>query len=32
MQNSNLKIVYSLRMHIKLQKLGFSYITEMKNP
>jgi len=32
MQNTNMKIVYSLRIHIKLQKLGFRYLTEMKNP
>ena len=32
MPNSKVKIVYSLRIHIGLQQLGFSYITEMKNP
>ena len=34
MQISNLKtkIVYSLRIHIQLYQLGFSPITEMKNP
>lgn len=34
MQISNLKtkIVYSLRIHIQLYWLGFSPITEMKNP
>ena len=32
MQNTKIKIVYSLRVHIKLQKLGFNYLTEMKNP
>ena len=32
MQNTNMKIVYSLRVHIKLQKMGFKYLTEMKNP
>ena len=30
MPNSKVKIVYSLRIHIGLQQLGFSYITEMK--
>ena len=29
---SNVKIIYSLKLHIKLQKLGFHYLTEMKNP
>lgn len=32
MQNTNLKIVYSLRVHIALQQQGFTYMTEMKNP
>ena len=32
MPNVKLKIVYSLRIHIGLQKMGFSYVTEMKNP
>ena len=32
MPNSKIKIVYSLRIHIGLQQLGFSYMTEMKNP
>ena len=34
MQNSNskLKIIYSLRIHIALQSLGFQYETEMRNP
>lgn len=32
MPNLKVKIVYSLRIHIGLQQLGFSYITEMKNP
>ena len=32
MPSSNIKVVYSLRIHIELQKMGFSYITEMKNP
>ena len=26
------KIIYSLRVHVQLQQLGFSYITEMRNP
>ena len=26
------KIVYALRIHIALQRLGFAHITEMKNP
>lgn len=32
MSNQNVKIVYSLSMHIVLQKMGFSYLVEMKNP
>ena len=32
MPQSKIKIVYSLRIHIGLQQLGFSYMTEMKNP
>ena len=32
MPNQNVKIVYSLRIHIALQQQGFAYITEMKNP
>ena len=32
MLNQNVKIVYSLRIHIALQQQGFTYITEMKNP
>ena len=32
MPNQNVKIVYSLRIHIALQQQGFTYITEMKNP
>ena len=28
----NVKIIYSLRIHIELQKLGFQYMTEMRNP
>ena len=29
---SNVKIVYSLKIHIALQKMGFKYETEMRNP
>ena len=32
MPNTNVKVVYSLRIHIALQQQGFSFITEMKNP
>lgn len=32
MSNMNVKIIYSLRIHIELQKQGFEYITEMRNP
>ena len=32
MPNLKVKIVYSFRIHIGLQQLGFSYMTEMKNP
>lgn len=32
MLNQNVKIVYSLRVHIALQKMGFQHLTEMKNP
>ena len=32
MSNQNVKIIYSLSMHIVLQKMGFSYLVEMKNP
>ena len=32
MSNTNYKIVYSLRIHLALQKMGFKYETEMKNP
>ena len=32
MSNQNVKIIYSLKIHIYLQKLGFQYLTEMKNP
>lgn len=30
--NSKFKIIYSLRIHIALQSLGFEYETEMRNP
>ena len=26
------KIIYALRVHVELQKRGFNYITEMRNP
>ena len=29
---SKTKIIYSLRIHIELQKKGYHYITEMRNP
>lgn len=32
MSNQNVKIIYSLKMHIALQSQGFTYLTEMKNP
>ena len=32
MSNQNVKIIYSLKMHIALQAQGFVYLTEMKNP
>ena len=32
MSNQNVKIIYSLKIHIALQQQGFTYITEMKNP
>lgn len=32
MSNQNVKIVYSLKMHIRLQQMGFEYLVEMKNP
>lgn len=32
MSNQNIKIIYSLKMHIALQAQGFVYLTEMKNP
>ena len=32
MSNQNVKIVYSLKVHIELQRRGFTFLTEMKNP
>lgn len=32
MSNQNVKVIYSLKIHIELQRQGFSYLTEMKNP
>ena len=32
MPSTKTKIVYSLRIHVALQQLGFAHITEMKNP
>ena len=32
MSNTNIKIVYSLRIHLELQRMGFNYEIEMKNP
>jgi hypothetical protein len=32
MQNSNVKVIYSLRIHVALQQMGINYLTEMKNP
>lgn len=32
MLNTKTKIVYSLRIHIILQRMGFSFLVEMKNP
>lgn len=29
---SNTKVVYTLRLHIKLQELGFKCLVEMRNP
>ena len=30
--NTKTKIVYSLRVHVALQQMGFPHVTEMKNP
>lgn len=32
MPSTKTKIVYSLRVHVQLQQMGFAHITEMKNP
>lgn len=32
MSNIKYKIIYSLRIHIALQAMGFRYEAEMKNP
>lgn len=32
MSNQKVKIIYSLKVHIELQKRGFSPLVEMKNP
>lgn len=32
MSKQNYKIIYSLRIHLELQRQGFKYLTEMKNP
>ena len=32
MSNANVKIIYSLRIHLALLQQGFQYITEMRNP
>ena len=32
MTNTKYKVIYSLRVHIGLQRMGFNYKTEMKNP
>lgn len=32
MSNNQYKIIYSLNIHIRLQEMGFHYLTEMKNP
>ena len=32
MSNPNVKIIYSLKLHIALQSKGFICLTEMKNP
>lgn len=32
MSKQNFKIIYSLRIHLKLQEMGFKYLIEMKNP
>lgn len=32
MSNQNVKIIYSLKFHIELQRQGFECLMEMKNP
>ena len=32
MSKSNVKIIYSLKVHLKLHSMGFEYLSEMKNP
>ena len=32
MPNVKTKIIYSLRIHVALQRKGFSYVVEMRNP
>ena len=32
MSNVKVKVIYSLKIHIALQQLGFVHMTEMKNP
>jgi hypothetical protein len=32
MSNQNVKIIYSLKVHLELQRRGFTFLTEMKNP
>lgn len=32
MSNQNVKVIYSLKFHIELQRQGFVYLVEMKNP
>ena len=32
MSNQNVKIIYSLKLHIELQMQGFVCLMEMKNP
>lgn len=32
MSNANLKVIYSLRVHIALQQMGFTPVAEMTNP
>lgn len=31
-RKTDYKVIYSLRLHIALQELGFMCLTEMKNP